>query len=195
MAPPPVHQALAPTLVQTILMMLHQPAIQTMVLAPLGLIALDILTGIASSCKHGTFSWKMFPSFLGNDLFRYMGGCSLVLGAYIGFGSDLAALVSGMVSLGPLSLGILASIRENWQEVVGTNTPLGQLVNVEASALQQMSTARTSSAIITAVMPAVAKAQEAVKSTTEPMPSYQPSQAPPQQSLLIKDPTVSAWMQ
>ena len=102
-----IHQttsAIAPatslTLTQTILAMLHLPFVQTMVLAPLGLIALDILTGIASACKHGTFSWKMVPSFLGNDLFRYMGGCFLVLGTYITLGSDLAAIVSGMLGLG-----------------------------------------------------------------------------------------------
>lgn len=98
-------------------LLLNNTVFRVEVLLPLGLILLDIITGILSSVKGGTFDLAKLPQFLSGDLLKYAGSCFLILLAWVFQGSALGEQLTAALGMGVLTLSVAKSVVANAQEM------------------------------------------------------------------------------
>src|SRR4029077_88904 len=117
---------------------------------PLLLIALDLLTGIASAIRNKTFQWNKFFEFLGRqkDLDYYLYVCIAVLVIAVVVGLPLATTVDIALGMGPLSLKIGKSVYSNITEFFPQNAAMTELEHMVVDPAMQ--TAETVPATVTA---------------------------------------------
>lgn len=89
------------------------PLLETLVIAPLVLLFLDIVTGVARAVKHQKFSWRRFSDFLGSSFLQYLVAIIATVLVFVVNGSAAAAIVAGVLGMSALATSLAASIVEN----------------------------------------------------------------------------------
>lgn len=92
---------------------------QLVQLSPIALLLLDLLTGVLSALRNGTFTWKSFADILGKDVLKYLGGLGVttVSGAMLNWQFGVSLLVNFCVLGLGLNASVLASVLENLKEL------------------------------------------------------------------------------
>ena len=92
---------------------------QLIQLSPVALLLLDLLTGVLSALRNGTFTWKSFADILGKDVLKYLGGLGVttVSGVMLNWQFGVSLLVNfSVLGLG-LNASVLASVVQNVREL------------------------------------------------------------------------------
>lgn len=82
-------------------------------IAPLALIVLDVLSGIAGSIHDQSFSLRYLSHFLGTSFLRYMTSFASLLAIWIITADKRVVMTVAVIEMGVLSLSLAASILEN----------------------------------------------------------------------------------
>lgn len=102
-----------PTLYATLLQIVHDPGVISILLVPLILIPLDLATGVARAIKTHKFSLRRATDFAGNDLMKYLGIFGFIVFIWMLTGQMTATAFASLLGMGGLSISIGSSILEN----------------------------------------------------------------------------------
>jgi hypothetical protein len=177
------------SLVSVLELLVHNPVIVYILLAPLALILLDIVTGVARALKSKTFSMSRISDFLSHDLLKYISCFCIVLLSWFAWGQYTATTLVTTLGMAVLAGSIVASILENIQALLAgsalATNPVVQTIDQDATWLVDNlgKVAATPPAQIptTIQTPTSAQIQSAAETAIGQIMG-QPSSAAPQQS-------------
>lgn len=105
---------------------LHNSVVVALLILPAILIILDVLTGVTSALKHGSFNLKLLTDFLGNDFLKYVVLFAVIVVAYYLSGASVATSLATDVGLPLLSLTIFSSVIQNLGEISPALAQIGE---------------------------------------------------------------------
>lgn len=101
------------SLYATLVQIVHDPGVVSVLLVPLILIPLDLITGITLAVRQHRFALRRITDFVGKDLWKYLGMLGFILMIWILSGEMTATAFASLLGMGSLSISIGASILEN----------------------------------------------------------------------------------
>jgi hypothetical protein len=154
----------------SLLDLIHNPVFQALVLIPLGLILLDLVTGIMSAASRGQFDIQHLPDFLSKDILKYAGSWFLVLLSWIFLGNAMASTLTATLGMSVLSLSVLNSSWDNLHEVFSKDPEVMLAIDAVAGTVGLQDPGRTAIPDVPGPLPVVQSPAIPVEMTSVPQP-------------------------